>query len=179
MGFVYCIASGNFYKIGIANDVQSRLAALQTGNPVTLNLVSQYEFDNPLPVEQALHQRFKSINESLEWFRMDHQDLELFERICQLLGGTKIHGTTNADSEDIDSAEVAYEEAPDTKDEEYINSMLEDGWRIESWSKAGTDWRYWSFAKRGENQGRRGGKRLRIYGGTWKSLPQSIKDKMG
>lgn len=133
MSYVYVIRSGEYCKIGIAADVQARLASLQTGNPVTLTLVTQFEFANPAPVEQVLHQKFASQRETLEWFRLSVTDLETIDRICRLLDGTKAYGKENATDDEVGIAESEGEDNerhPMTKAE--LDQYMSDGWRVEA-----------------------------------------------
>lgn len=107
MPYLYLIKSGEYHKIGIASDVRSRMAQLQTGNPIALVLESCYEFDNPQPVEQSLHQRFDSKNQNGEWFLLDETDRELFQSICAMLGGVRLADfnvtVTQGEVEDADA----------------------------------------------------------------------------
>ena len=59
MQYLYLIKCQQYYKIGVANDVESRLAQLSTGNPFPLEVEIVYLFDNAEVVERALHQKFK------------------------------------------------------------------------------------------------------------------------
>jgi hypothetical protein len=46
MQYVYLIKCQQFYKIGVANDVESRLAQLSTGNPFPLEVKVIYDNKN-------------------------------------------------------------------------------------------------------------------------------------
>jgi len=87
MQYLYLIKCQQFYKIGIANDVQSRLAQLSTGNPFELEVLAVYGYDNAEIVERALHQAFANNRKRGEWFELDIPELNNFRKICQLLGG--------------------------------------------------------------------------------------------
>lgn len=76
-----------FYKIGIANDVESRLAQLQTGSPLELSIEECYSFDNSEIVEKAIHQAWKKQRVRGEWFELGGDGVEKFQEICSLLGG--------------------------------------------------------------------------------------------
>lgn len=69
--YVYVITDGTFLKIGMANDVQKRLAQLQTGNPMALHLVRCYEFSNRADAskyERKLHLKYNNYRKNGEWF---------------------------------------------------------------------------------------------------------------
>lgn len=87
MQYLYIIKCQSFYKIGVANDVESRLAQLSTGNPYPLEVEIVYEFDNAEPVERAIHQRYEATRQRGEWFILDYQNTKDIHTICLLLGG--------------------------------------------------------------------------------------------
>lgn len=68
-GFVYVIKCDDFVKIGIASDVQSRLANLQCGNPHELTLLLHWPSPNALAAEQRLHYKLWRWHHRGEWFR--------------------------------------------------------------------------------------------------------------
>ena len=72
MGWVYFIAASdlNLVKIGTCRDAPGkRLAALQTGSPALLDLISAIPGDRAL--EQRLHRAFADLREHGEWFRFE------------------------------------------------------------------------------------------------------------
>lgn len=89
MESLYMIESGNFVKIGIANDVKSRIASLQTGNPNALVLLACYDFPNASVVEKTLHQKYDSQRVRGEWFDLDSTQIQEFKTLCAMLGGNK------------------------------------------------------------------------------------------
>lgn len=66
--WVYFIRCGLFVKIGVANNVKKRLAALQTANPEPLEVMGQTW--GGFRLEQTLHDRFAEhrVRDSAEWF---------------------------------------------------------------------------------------------------------------
>lgn len=71
MGFVYLIrqASDNRFKIGSSLDgVESRLTALQTGNPKRLTIYGTIESDKYEELEDYLHRKFLFYKKCGEWF---------------------------------------------------------------------------------------------------------------
>ena len=64
--FTYAIADGDgLIKIGIACDVEARLAILQTGNARELRVVGVMDGNH----ENQLHERFASYRVRGEWFK--------------------------------------------------------------------------------------------------------------
>lgn len=81
-GFVYLIAPEAVYardeealkvvKIGFTKShPKVRLSTLQTGSPVTLELLAY--FDGDLELERALHCAFDELRWQGEWFRLDRK----------------------------------------------------------------------------------------------------------
>lgn len=88
MQYLYLIKCQQFYKIGIANDVENRLAQLSTGNPYPLVVEIIYEFENAEAVERVLHMRYKEKRERGEWFTLSYDDKKDIHTICLMLGGS-------------------------------------------------------------------------------------------
>jgi len=116
MQYLYLIECQGFYKIGIANDVGSRLAQLSTGNPFPLVVLATWGFENALPIEAALHQRFESNHERGEWFLLSSQDLETLENTCKLLGGVPSTLATVPEDYEVEDAEKEQEFILDSAD---------------------------------------------------------------
>src|SRR5258706_1201450 len=110
MQYLYIIKCQDFHKIGIANDVEARLAQLSTGNPYPLEVVVIYAFDNAEIVERSIHQRYKEIRQRGEWFNLDYEALKNIHSICLALGGRAFEYTgENATEEKTEEAEKASE----------------------------------------------------------------------
>ena len=68
--FVYFVASGeNAVKIGVTDDVLSRMKALQTASPLPLKLLAVMPDDQE--TEYDLHRAFAALRISGEWFRFE------------------------------------------------------------------------------------------------------------
>lgn len=71
--FVYLMRAGeDHYKVGIAQDVNSRIKEIQTGNPKKIELVVAVWLANAQTAENRIHKwlnRFKS-NGGREWFEL-------------------------------------------------------------------------------------------------------------
>lgn len=81
--YVYIIQSGprkgSPIKIGVADNPESRMRELQTGNPETLVLIASIEQPNRMAaydLESWLHRRFSSARISGEWFDSDRCGLK-------------------------------------------------------------------------------------------------------
>lgn len=166
MQYIYIIRCQQFYKIGIANDVKSRLAQLSTGNPFPLEVLAVYGFENAESVERALHQRFANTRARGEWFDLNDGDLYDITNVCLLLGG--IAGEKELPTEDeIQDAEVLA--VPTDGGKWDFAAMFADGWCMEP-SNYSTKRAYWIWRKR------RVGESGYIYGGRIADLPHSIED---
>lgn len=83
MSFVYCIfdEKSNAVKIGKANNIDERLADLQTGNSNSLKLIGCVECkseEHSFWLEKKLHKKFKHLLIRGEWFVYDVQIFESF-----------------------------------------------------------------------------------------------------
>jgi len=74
ISYIYIIQSENkLYKIGISTNPRKRLSTLQTGSPVPLKLLIQFEgCDDD---EKQLHDLFIHRRQRGEWFRLSDDDL--------------------------------------------------------------------------------------------------------
>lgn len=170
MQYLYLIKCQQFYKIGIANDVQSRLAQLSTGNPFDLEVLAVYGFENAEPVERAIHQKFANSRRRGEWFELDNSQVYIFGQICELLGGgvnAPVQLPTVGE-EEIEEAEVLAQPTEGAKWD--YAAMFADGWRMNRSDSRG---RYWMWRK-WDN-----GERKSIYGGVLDDLPYPIEEMRG
>jgi len=71
--FLYFIESGEFVKVGLAEDLKKRLFSLQLGNPLELRLVAWRTIPRALSIqtERAVHAELVDFAIGREWFRMD------------------------------------------------------------------------------------------------------------
>jgi hypothetical protein len=147
IGYLYVILCKDgrddpLYKIGItANDVESRLAQLQTGSPYELEVSDCYGFENIEVVERAIHHAFRGQRERGEWFRLGFSERRKFLMLCSLLDGTR----WMADKSRLEEAKEA-EASIDTVDGAKYDyaAMFAEGWRIErSNSKGKRDYWVW------------------------------------
>lgn len=120
--YLYLIRCQRFHKIGVANDIQTRLAQLSTGNPFELEVVALYGFINAQVVEAAIHQRFSSCRRRGEWFELSEENISDFHAVCGMLGGlTEGWLLASPTVADVEDAEIIQEAALD--DSEYTISI--------------------------------------------------------
>ena len=124
MQYLYLIRCENFHKIGVAIDVESRIAQLSTGNPFPLFLDSFYKYENAEFVERAIHQRFSLRRVRGEWFKLDADDLKDFHDICALLGGEQ----SLMPVKQIEENDIAEAEENQETDEMLVGGI---SWRLE------------------------------------------------
>jgi len=70
---VYFIRAGEYVKIGIAKDIKSRIAALQTGQPVKIEFcgaIRNITIEQARRYERKLHEFFKNLRAEGEWFML-------------------------------------------------------------------------------------------------------------
>lgn len=165
------------YKIGVANDVESRLAQLQTGSPFELEIMECYGFDNAEIAERAIHQAFTKERVRGEWFELGFADVRKFTEICGLLGGqfqTLNANEIYATAEEVEEAEEVQKEVFDNLDKWDFAAMFADGWRMEKTTNGrhvGEGSRYWCWRKGTGNKGKK-----YIYGGVLSKLPHPIEE---
>jgi hypothetical protein len=124
MQYLYLISckSGfeTFYKVGISNDVESRLAQLQTGNPLELSIEACYGFDNAEIVEKSIHQAWEKEKIRGEWFNVSGCE-DKFHDICELMNGAVFV------PDNYETTEASIEEA----EHDYVLTSGVD-WRLEA-----------------------------------------------
>lgn len=83
-GFVYLLKSGDYYKIGKANDLNKRLSQIKLQLPFEVKLVHAIEAFHPYKVEQHWHKRFEEKRRNGEWFVLTEEDVAEFTRNKQM-----------------------------------------------------------------------------------------------
>ena len=157
--------SEGLYKIGVANDVESRLAQLQTGSPYELEITRCFEFKNSEIAERAIHQAYSLYRVRGEWFNLSWATLEKLYQLCEMLGGAPyvLNGPATTTVEAIEEAEEMSQPADGARWD--YAAMFTDGWRMSQQDSRGM---YWNW-RRGSNENRR-----TIYGGLVSDLPHPI-----
>jgi len=80
VGYVYLFKSGPFYKIGRSNSPARRRAEIGSLLPEVLETLHVISTDDPVGIERYWHQRFDSMRERGEWFRLDAAAIKAFKR---------------------------------------------------------------------------------------------------
>lgn len=82
-GYVYLInAEGTAkYKIGKAENITTRLIALQHQSPVRLRLIHVIESDQPFKTEAILHNDYKACRLHGEWFELSQEHVAAIKQI--------------------------------------------------------------------------------------------------
>jgi len=80
-GFIYIITDGQSYKIGITNNVNSRIKGIQTSHSKKLEVVISQKVLNNTRLEGFLHNKYKDNRLSGEWFNLEPDDIEEIRRI--------------------------------------------------------------------------------------------------
>jgi hypothetical protein len=83
-GFVYIIKCQDLVKVGIAASVESRLAALQVGNPYTLEVINSFASPEPALDERRLHCRLAKYHVRGEWFGIPDRVLDKLRTLTTL-----------------------------------------------------------------------------------------------
>ena len=86
MGYVYVAEAGKYCKIGISEtSVDQRMKTLQTGCPEKIRRVwCSRNIPDHLECEKQLHDHFKTVNTSGEWFEVSFfEAAEEANRVCQ------------------------------------------------------------------------------------------------
>jgi hypothetical protein len=65
---LYIVESEGYVKIGIASDVDKRMASLNASSPMEVKLLKYYKTDSAAEVENHLHKRYAKHNHKFEWF---------------------------------------------------------------------------------------------------------------
>ena len=74
---VYLLKCENYYKIGTASSLKTRLNTIQTGNPYEVKVVTYSDYlSNAYKVEARLHTAFKHKHVRGEWFALDSEDID-------------------------------------------------------------------------------------------------------
>lgn len=79
--YLYIISCKTHFKIGITQNVESRINQMQTGNSVQLKLERAISFKSESyrpriqEIEKAFHERFSTIRSAGEWFILKQEHL--------------------------------------------------------------------------------------------------------
>ena len=82
--YIYVIRHGdtNMYKIGISKlTIQTRISAIQSGNPIKLNCIQQIYTPNAIIIEKKIHNIFSKNKIRGEWFELSDKNLLKIKQI--------------------------------------------------------------------------------------------------
>ena len=74
----------NVYKIGVTNNLTVRNKQFLTGNSNDILIVKSFLSNYPYKIEAALLKKYKHKNKNRDWFYLDDDDLNEFEKNCEL-----------------------------------------------------------------------------------------------
>ena len=75
--YLFKMEGTNFYKIGIAQNVESRRNSIQTGSPLPVVVVCEALADDARKEERKLHAAFRPFLKQGEWFELSENMAEL------------------------------------------------------------------------------------------------------
>ena len=82
--FVYLITDGNYVKIGVADNVKSRLNGIQTGNPnecYVISIIPCRDSKAAYSLEKKLHWEYRFRKKRGEWFDLlSYINIEMFQK---------------------------------------------------------------------------------------------------
>ena len=83
---VYLIhaCEGNYYKIGVTENIENRIKGLQTGNPE--KLICEYIIEGNIEEEKRLHEKFAEYKKEGEWFEFNKRIKAKVVKEMKLLG---------------------------------------------------------------------------------------------
>jgi hypothetical protein len=86
LGFVYLFyfPMGDAYKIGMSQEVESRIAAIQSNVPIELKIEHVIKTDDMPIVERSFHEYFRDKCIRGEWFDLTKDDVSLFKSIQEI-----------------------------------------------------------------------------------------------
>jgi hypothetical protein len=72
---LYIIKTGSYYKIGITQDIKSRIKNIETHNPFKPELIFYEKIPESHKIEKLLHLKYKHKNIKNEWFKLSSRDI--------------------------------------------------------------------------------------------------------
>lgn len=91
MGIVYliCDPASDLFKIGVTRgSIEKRIKQLQVGNGSEIFIRDFYECEYPFRLETILHNKFKYLKQSGEWFALKAEHIINFKDICKEIDNT-------------------------------------------------------------------------------------------
>lgn len=86
VNYLYLLKCNEYYKIGVSDNIQCRIDALQTGNPYKISLKYKWLPKDAYRAEKIIHEVLKHKNHRSEWFILDDIDIKKMNEILYYLG---------------------------------------------------------------------------------------------
>lgn len=87
---IYLVKSDKYYRVGLAANVNSRIASLQVGNPVEIELVKSVPIESEdCKLVDRLREKFvpKQARPDSQWFLLRGKEVEEIKEIMETLNG--------------------------------------------------------------------------------------------
>jgi len=82
-GYVYLLGGGDYYKIGLSNNVNRRIEEISPRLPFKTELICTIATDDMYGLEAGLHRQFAEKRANGEWFELDDEDVEYIRRLAE------------------------------------------------------------------------------------------------
>ena len=81
--YVINIESTDLHKIGVTNNMKSRLSQIATSSPFELSIVKEYKTPIASILEKELHEEFSGVRAQREWFKLSAGQLKYIDQYVE------------------------------------------------------------------------------------------------